>query len=673
MTQARAPGVGAGGEGKVKDLTVALVGRPNAGKTSLLAGLTGTGQKPVNFPGTSVERTEGTVRFAGTRLRVVDLPGISSLKALSRDEQVAVDYIAGAGAGVGAPGGHDAKRPDVLCVVIDASKISVELHLLKLLLGLGLPVVVALNKQDIARRQGHAVNAVALSGALGLPVVETHGARCAGLDELCAALVAPPPPPSQSSANFEPDQLAREVQARTPGAVTWTDRLDRILLHVVLGPLFLAAVIFATFHLVFTVAAPFMGWVEAGQDWLAATVSAAMPPGAVESFLVDGLIHGVASALLFLPQIALLIALVTFLEGTGYMARAAFILDLPLSRLGLSGRSFVPLTSAFACAIPAILATRIIPNERDRLATIVVAPLMSCSARLPVYVVLIAAFFPVAWAGTVLFAMYALGVVTAAVVALVLRRTILSGGSSMLAMELPVYQWPSLKVIGTQMWLAVREFLILAGTIILATGIVIWALSYYPQPESIRRDFQAQREAVVAAGHTDQEQRLQRLWAAEKAACFEQSLLARFGKTIQPVFAPAGFDWRTTVGILAAFPAREAIVPALGTLYSLGDVDAADYTLQSLNQPAEPGGLPERFRKARRRDGRPVFNGLVALALMTFFALCSQCMATLGAIRRETRSWRWPLFTFGYMTCLAWLAAVAVYQVGSLLGFGLPG
>lgn len=660
MTQRRPPEVGTG------EITVALVGRPNSGKTSLLAGLTGAGQKPVNFPGTSVERTEGAVRCGDLRLRLVDLPGISSVRPLSKDEQVAIDYLVGG----------EATRPDVLCLVADASKISVELHLLKQLLTLSLPLVVALNKQDVAKAQGHPVDAAALSQALGLPVVEIHAARRKGLDRLLAVFKQPvpalaPPPAGAAAADFDVDELARKVQAEAQGSSTWTDRLDRVLLHLVLGPVFLAAVIFGIFQLVFTVAGPFMGFVEAGQEWLAGAVGGVMSPGAVRSFVVDGLINGVGSVLLFIPQIALLIAFITFLEGTGYMARAAFILDLPLSRLGLSGRSFVPLASAFACAIPAILASRIISNERDRLATIVVAPLMSCSARLPVYVVLIAAFFPMAWAGTVLFAMYGLGVVTAALVALLLRRTILAGGSSMLAMELPVYQWPSWKLILTQVWLAVREFLILAGTIILATTIVIWVLSYYPKPDSIRAKFEAERALVVEKNRPDREQEVQRLAAAEKAAYFEQSLLARFGKTIQPVFAPAGFDWRTTVGILAAFPAREAIVPALGTLYSLGDVDAGDYTYARLRKEEQPGGLPERFRTARRPDGRPVFNPLVALALMAFFALCSQCMATLGAIRRETHSWRWPLFTFGYMTVLAWLAAVAIYQVGSLMGFGL--
>ncbi|MHC4815238.1 MAG: ferrous iron transport protein B [Planctomycetota bacterium] len=663
--QVHPPQVGAGDQDMKAHITVALVGRPNSGKTSLLASLTGVGQKPVNFPGTSVERAEGSVQVDGTRLSVVDLPGISSVRALSRDEQVTLDYLRGA----------EQAPPDVLCVVVDASKLSVELHLLKQLAAFDLPTVVALNKQDVARKQGQPVAAQALSAALGIVVVETHGTKGAGVPELQAALVAPTP--VSPTPMFDPDELTRQVQQVQSGAAgrtTWTDRLDKLFLHLVLGPIVLAAVIFGIFQLVFTVAEPFMAWVEVGQDWLAGTIRTAMTPGAVQSFLVDGLVNGVGSVLLFIPQIALLIAFVTILEGTGYMARAAFVLDLPLSRVGLSGRAFVPLTSSFACAIPGILATRIIDNERDRIATMVVAPLMSCSARLPVYVVLIGAFFPVAWAGTVLFSMYAIGVVTATVVALLLRRTILSGGRSMLAMELPVYQWPSPRVIGGQVWLAVREFLVLAGTVILATTIIVWVLSYYPRPDSIRQRFAEQRQQVLVQAPADQEQQLARIRAKEDGAYFEQSLLARFGKTIQPLFAPAGFDWRTTVGILAAFPAREAIIPAMGTLYSLGDVDAGGFTMSKLQAEATgPGPLREKLQNSKRRDGRPSFNALVALALMAFFALCSQCMATLGAIRRETHSWRWPLFTFGYMTVLAWLAAVVIYQVGSLLGHGLSG
>jgi ferrous iron transport protein B len=364
----------------------------------------------------------------------------------------------------------------------------------------------------------------------------------------------------------------------------------------------------------------------------------------------------------FVPQIALLIALVGLLESSGYMARAVFILDRVMRTVGLAGKSFVPLSSSFACAIPGILASRILDDERDRLATIAVSPLMSCSARLPVYVVMLAAFFPGqgAVAGVVLFGLYLLGIVTAFAVAFVLRRTLLRGGSSALAMELPVYQWPSLRVVGAQVRSSVREFLLTAGTVILVATVVVWGLSYYPRPPAVHAHFEALR-AAAPAGDLGADER-QRLDAREAAAYLEQSWLASIGKTVQPVFAPAGFDWRLTVGILSAFPARELVIPTLGTLYSLGAVEA---------DPDHPdAGLTRELREATDAQGRHSMNSLTALALMAFIALCSQCAATLGAIRRETHSWSWPAFVFTYMTVLAWLAAVAIQQVGSAFGFG---
>jgi ferrous iron transport protein B len=338
-----------------------------------------------------------------------------------------------------------------------------------------------------------------------------------------------------------------------------------------------------------------------------------------------------------------------------------FLLDRPLRKVGLSGKSFVPLTSSFACAIPGIVAARILGDERDRLATIAVSPLMSCSARLPVYVVLLAAFFPPHQAGFLLFALYALGIVVAVLVALVLRRTALRGGASMLMMELPAYHRPRFRLVLAHTLFAVKGFLRTAGSVILVATVVVWALGYFPRPAAIHDAFEARR-AAAPAGEAGADERA-RLDAAESAAFLEQSYLARLGRGLQPVFAPAGFDWRITVGVLAAFPARELVVPTLGTLYSLGDVEAS-------SDEADPR-LSEQLRSAKGADGRPTMNGLVALAVMVFFALCSQCVGTLAAIRRETSSWRWPVFTFTYMTVLAWLAAVGVYQVGSWLGYGL--
>jgi ferrous iron transport protein B len=403
-----------------------------------------------------------------------------------------------------------------------------------------------------------------------------------------------------------------------------------------------------------------MTLIEAAQKVVSDGASKVLPAGALRSFLVDGLVNGLGSALVFVPQIALLIAFVTLLEGSGYMARAVFLLDRLLRKVGLTGRSFVPLASSFACAIPGILSSRIIADERDRIATIVVAPLMSCSARLPVYVVMLAAFFPPHQAGLLLLALYVLGIAAAAAVAFVLRRTALAGGRSLLLMELPGYQRPSARMVSVQVFAAVRSFLGTAGSVILIATVVVWGLSYYPRPAAIGERFAAERAALVADAGDDAHARLD---AREQAAYLEQSWLADIGKTIQPAFAPAGFDWRLTVGILAAFPARELVVPTLGTLYSLGAVEAR-------RDQADPQLLTQ-LRAATDAAGRPTMNGLVALAVMAFFALCSQCASTLAAIGRETHGWKWPVFTFSYMTAMAWLVAVAIYQTGSLLGYGL--
>lgn len=645
---------------------VALAGRQNAGKTSLLMHLSGSIQKPVNFPGSSVERTEAIVHHGTTSLRLVDLPGIASLHTVSPDEAVAVEFLRGGGL---------AGRADVVCVAIDACKLTVELKLLDEILSLKLPVVVALTKNDVAFREGRPVDAAALTGELGVPVVEVNAATGAGKDALLRALIdadrrAPP-----LAHALDPDAIARAVQPHADRVVlSRTDRIDSVLLHPLLGLPILALVVLGIFQLIFNGAAPFMDAIESLQGTIGEAIAAALPEGALQSFLVDGLVNGVGSIVIFLPQIIMLVTVVALLEASGYMARAAFLLDRALSRVGLSGRSFVPMTSAFACAVPGILAARIIDDERDRIATIVTAPLMSCSARLPVYVVLIGAFFSPTAAGFVLFAIYVMGIVLAATVAWVLRRTVLRGPHSALMMELPVYQRPSMRVVGGQIWVAVREFLVLAGTVIFATALIIWLLSYYPRPAAIHEQFQARREAALAtAPEAEAEPRLALLDSAEKSAYLEQSWLAQAGRFIQPVFAPAGFDWRVSVGILAAFPARELIIPTLGILYSVGDVDPGDYDLAELQATHADDGLRARLRSATGPDGRATFTPLVALSLMIFFALCSQCMATLAAIRRETRSWRWPIFTFTYMTALAWVAAVLVYQVGSALGLGNGG
>lgn len=632
---------------------VTLFGRANSGKTSLLMHLTGSLQRPVNFPGTSVESVESSCSYEGCQLQVVDLPGVASLTPQSRDEQVAIDSVRDA-----------ATKPDLLCFVLDAGKLAVELRLLQELRGLGLPIVVAVTKVDVAESEGFPIDAEQLQRALGLPLVVVDGARGKGIDELRAqlALVSLQPAWLQKPSAANAGTAAESAPRKRAFSRSFTDKLDGWLLNPVFGPIFLTVVVLVMFQLVFTVAEPFMGWIEAGQGWLSGGIDAITNEGALRSFLVDGVVNGVGSSLIFVPQIALLIAFVTCVEATGYMARAVFLLDRLLRRFGLSGRSFIPLASSFACAIPGIAATRILGDERDRLATIAVAPLMSCSARLPVYVVLLAAFFPAYQAGLMLFALYAIGIVTAILVSLILRRTVLKGGHSMLAMELPVYQRPRLLLIGRHTWFSVKSFLVTAGTVIFAATIIVWVLAYFPRSAEIGATFDRERTAVEQSAPADQDDQIAAIDAREAAAYLEQSYLASIGHAVQPAFGPAGFDWRLTVGVLAAFPARELVIPTLGTLYSLGDVEA------SADNP-DPR-LKDALRNAKGPDGKPTMNGLIALAAMVFFALCSQCAATLAAIRRETHSWRWPIFVFGYMTLLAWLAAVAIYQIGTLLGFG---
>lgn len=647
-----------------RTITVVLAGRQNAGKTSILMHLTGAAQRPVNFPGSSVERTESSIVVGDVRLRGVDLPGIGSLDALSRDEALAISYLRG----------EAGDRVDALCVVMDAAKLTVELHLLVALTRIGLPVVVALTKNDVARAEGRPVDAAALRDQVGVPVVEVNALTGVGIDALRDALLAAPDTPPPLPLAVDPDAVARAVQPEAaPGTRSLTDRIDAVVLHPWLGLPLVAVAMLGTFQLIFAGAEPFVGLIEQGQGALAEAVAGQVGPGALQSLLVDGLINGVGSIVVFLPQIILLMTLVALLEASGYMARAAFLLDRALRRFGLTGRSFVPMVSAFACAVPAVLATRIIDTERDRLATMVVAPLMSCSARLPVYVVLIGAFFPTHLAGLVLFGLYLTGIVFAVLVAWALRRTVLRGAHSVLMMELPAYQRPAPRVVLGQVGAAVREFMVLAGTVIFATSVVIWALSYYPRPAEIHDGFEAKREAAVAAVADEgaREATIAALDDAEKAAYLEQSYLARMGKAVQPVFEPAGFDWRVTVGILSAFPARELILPTLGVLYSVGEVDPGAYDIASLEAPSEePDGLRDMLRASARPDGSAAFTPLVALGLMVFFALCSQCMGTLAAIRRESRSWRWPVFTFAYMTALAWVAAVVIHQVGTALGYG---
>jgi ferrous iron transport protein B len=517
------------------------------------------------------------------------------------------------------------------------------------------------------------------------------------------------------------------VQRPAQRPVTWTDRIDRVLTHKVWGTLVFLALMFVVFQSIFSWARPLMKLIDAGQSWLTGALAGVLPPGPLTSLLLDGVLKGVGSVVIFLPQILILFGFIAVLEDCGYMARAAFLMDKLMSRCGLSGKSFIPLLSSVACAVPGIMATRVIENRRDRLATILVAPLMSCSARLPVYILLIGAFLTAGFAwwvpGLVMFAMYAIGLVAAPLVALLLKRTLLRGETPVFVMEMPLYKWPSPRTVLGRMKDAGWAFLRRAGTLILASMVVVWALLYFPRAEPPQRyteqlrqeiaalhdregDGGARREAAAKEAELARVERdgltydlhyaalkkeLDELQArtesaggeakgtlrqeveAQKAKCDElrgewtrQSWLGRMGHAIEPAVRPLGWDWRVGMAVLASFPAREVVVGTLGIIYNLGEVDTEDI------RDARNAGdteLGKALKDARWDDDpqRKVFTVPAALSVMVFFALCCQCASTLAVIRRETGGWRWPAFTFVYMTTLAYVGALLVYQVGSRL------
>jgi ferrous iron transport protein B len=646
-------------------LTVALLGNPNTGKSTLFTALAGIPARIGNYPGVTVEEKIGRFTHGGCAIDLVDLPGTYSFTAQSPDERVAVDVLHGRMAGVA--------KPDCVVVVADATNLERNCYLVGQALELGLPTVVALTQSDVAAAKGITVDAATLAGRLGCPVVCVVAPTGAGVAELRDRIVAAPrtPPPPRPAIDrhlaaidttrpaaarlaiaryaWVEDMLAGLVHRERPARRPLDERIDGLLTHRLWGTLSFVVVMLALFTSIFTLAAPLMDLLSAGVDAVAGLVEATLPEGAIRSLLVDGVIAGVGGVVVFVPQIALLFLFIALLEGCGYLARAAFLMDRLLVGVGLGGKSFIPLLSSFACAIPGIMAARTIENPRDRLLTILVAPLMSCSARLPVYLLFCGAFVPdvavgVSWLrlpAVVLLAMYAVGVVTAAAVAWVLSRTLFTGPPQPFVMELPGWRWPRPAVVLERVREAAWSFLKNAGTLILAMSVVVWALGSYPQP-------------VIPAASD--------LTPAEvRGESLRQSFLGRAGHAIEPLVRPLGWDWRLGCAAIASFPAREVVLGTLGVIYNLGDVDP---------EAEEGSTLLVRRLKAATWDGtdRRVFTLPVALSIMVFFALCAQCASTLVIIGRETRSWWWPAVTFTYMTVLAWLGAFVVYQVGTALG-----
>jgi ferrous iron transport protein B len=717
-----------------RTLTIALLGNPNTGKTTLFNALAGMRQRVGNYPGVTVETKKGQLTYQGQTFDLVDLPGTYSLAPRSPDEMVAVDLILGQQPGEA--------RPDVVLAIVDASNLERNLYLMTQALELGVPVVLALNMIDLAEGQGIRIDAELLAQRLGLRVVPIQANKGRGLEPLKQALAeaaaeARPVPGVPFPEALEREvaalherlgknipaflvrrllldvggyaesrlrakdsvlstllQAARQrlaaagcpvpaVEARTRYAwirevttgcvqrpqqrpVLWTDRLDRVLTHRIWGTLLFLALMFVVFQSIFTWAEPLMNLIKAGKDGVGQALAGLLPAGPLSSLLIDGILEGVGSVLVFLPQIVILFGFIAVLEDCGYMARAAFLMDKLMARCGLSGKSFIPMLSSVACAVPGVMSARVIENRRDRLATILVAPLMSCSARLPVYTLLIAAFLTEGFAwwvpGLTLFAMYLIGLVVAPLVALLLKRTLLRGDTPVFIMEMPVYKWPSSRMVLHRMldrgWAFIRR----AGTLILASMVVVWAFLYFPRGDVQGETYDVrigalQHEVATLEGDAKEakQQEINQLYGEWK----RQSWLGRMGRGIEPVVRPLGWDWKIGMAAVASFPAREVVVGTLGIIYNLGKGEA-----EELQQ-----SLGEALHQATWNDDseRKVFTVPVALSLMVFFALCCQCASTLAVIKRETNSWRWPAFTFVYMTVLAYLGAFLVYQVGSWL------
>ncbi len=472
------------------------------------------------------------------------------------------------------------------------------------------------------------------------------------------------------------EQLTGVVTRSSPvERVTTSDRIDKVLTHKVTGVIAFVAVMFLIFQSIYTWAAPFMAVIEAVQGWAAGWVESVMGSGTLRSLIVDGVIGGVGSVMVFVPQIALLFLFIALMEDCGYMSRAAFLMDKLMTKIGLSGKSFVPLMSSFACAVPGVMAARVIENRQDRMLTILIAPLMSCSARLPVYLLMIGAFVPSIYVwkfiplqGLVLFAMYSVGALVAIPVAWILRKFVFKGETPPFVMELPSYKWPSPKIVLSRVYDRVKAFVLRAGTLIFCTTVLVWAAAYFPEDHTQERQLQGQiaqleetaGESPTEAQHTQLDQ-LREQAHQVSGQLLANSYLGRSGRLIEPLVKPLGWDWRIGVSVIASFPAREVVLATLGTIFSLGS-EVADEGEENEKRFAST------LQNATWPDGRPLFTLPVAVSIMVFFALCAQCAATLMIIRRETNSWRWPIVTFVYMTGLAYIAAFVVYQVGSRLG-----
>ncbi len=611
---------------------IVLAGNPNAGKSALFNALTGARQKIANYPGVTVERKAGHFALPNGRpAELVDLPGSYSLDPTSPDEAVTRSVIMGSQDGE--------RKPDAIIVVLDAANLDNHLRFALEIIALGQPTIIALNMMDLAERDGLTLDPAKLEEMLGVPVVPTVAVRRRGLEDLSAAVenrlsgntAAAEPVVAKErdhGLRIQARKIANEAVVSETAGRRWSERADALFLHPVAGPIILLAILFVMFQAVFAWSEAPIGWIEQGSEIAAAAVEAGLPDGFFKDFLIEGAIGGVGSVVVFLPQILILFLFILLLEASGYMTRAAFIMDRLMAGVGLSGRSFIPLLSSFACAIPGIMATRSISDPNDRLTTILVAPLMTCAARLPVYAIIIGAFIPardvgggVGLQGLVLFGLYIFGIVGAMIVALVLRSTVTKGPNAGFLMEMPKYQLPRIRDILLGLWQRAWIFLRRAGTIIFAATVVLWLMLTYPK---VPIDSQMSQVDYSAAG--------------------------RIANVMEPVVAPIGFNRDMALALIPAMAAREVAVSALATTYA---IDAPD-------EEAEAKSLTERLQS---RWTLPM-----ALAFLAWFVFAPQCISTIAVTRRETNGWKWPTFMLVYLFALAYVAAGITYWSAVALG-----
>jgi ferrous iron transport protein B len=643
----------------LRPLTIVVAGNPNAGKTSLFNSLTGLRQKVANYPGVTVESKSGQWSISSDLppARLIDLPGLYSLDATSLDEKIASEMLL------------DRAQADAIIAVVDSTNLVRNLYLAMQLIETCQPIVIALTMFDLAERSKLRIDVDRLSAALNVPVVPVVAKRGRGLKELAAAVLdvashrtlkdfVRPRTGDASHNRAVPrrDQTSNlikryahierivsdAVETTDAGRAGVSERIDRFVTHRFLGPIILLLVMLLVFQAIFSWASLPMSLIDNVFSGLADLVRTHLAAGIFTDLLTDGIIAGVGGVVAFLPQILLLFLFISLLEDSGYMARAAFLMDRLMRAVGLHGKAFVPLLSSFACAVPGIMATRTIENPKDRVATIMIAPFMSCSARLPVYTLIIAAFFSgrtvlgvVSLGAVIIIAMYLLGIFVAIIVASILKRTILKAPPPPFVMELPPYRLPSIGNVGHALMTRCSIFLKRAGTVILSISILLWALMAFPRTAP---------STAIAAG--------------DKAIQIENSFAGRAGRIIEPVIAPLGFDWKIGIGLISSFAARETIISTLSIVYNVG---------QDSNNKSS--SLVDTLRNARRSDGSRIWTPLTGISLMIFFLLACQCMSTVAVVRRETNSWRWPVFMVSYMMVLAYIASLLTFQGGRLLGF----